>query len=1138
VKQIGRRARPLDWDAITSGRFRYAGDLALDGLLVGRILRSPHARARIVAIDVGRARGMPGVHAVVTADDFPPDARYIHDGAADRAPIARNEARFVGEEVAAVAAETYAQAEAALRAIRVVYQPLPAPFTIEEALAAGAPELHERPTGVANLALRLFRRWGDVDAARAVAPVKIRGSYWFPHHTHLCMETNTTVAWWEDDRKLHLWTGTQAPFFIIKELAQLLKLQTDQIVCHEIGIGGGFGAKSRICDHEAITVVLARKARRPVRIALSRAEEFATTKTRHAWRMNLCLHADGEGRVRAVDGLIKADNGAYVHSGPTVLTSGPKALGTLYRAEAIEVEALLVDTSKQPGGQFRGYGTTQAVYALESLMDELAERLNVDPIDIRIRNANQPFTTTIQGARIQTARLVECLETVRDALDWDRKKANRVPGRGVGVAAAFHSSGTYAFPGSNRNDSAIDIFTDGRVLVRFGGADTGTGQKTILAQIVAEELGVELDHVQVLSIESDKTPYDLGAWGTRGTYYSGHAARKAAAEAAERLRWIAARPLGNQPITLEDGCARAGDAAVPIGELVRMHPDTVDGVLTTVSSFVDTTSELVDPQTGRGNLSSTYSFAAHAAEVEVDLRTGRLRVLDYVAAHDIGTAINPTMVEGQLAGGVAMGLGPALGEELIHEQGRLANPAYIHYAAARAADLPRIRTVLIEGGDPQGPYGAKGVGELCNTPPPPAIANALYDAIGVRITDLPMTPDKILTALARKKGRTRHHALWRRPGRWWIALVRWAYPRGLFGLLRRWHGDVARRSEPCEIESLATPSDLASATKMCDAGALPVAGGTDLLPGRQQGLLAPKRLVSVMDVAEMTSIEIGRDGSISIGAAVALATLAETLSERCPIIAEAIAHIASPQIRAMATVGGNLLQDQRCWFYRNDFACYKRNGPSAPCYAILGDHRFYHAAIGGHRCQAVTPSDLATVLVALDAEAVLTSAAGTRIVAIGDLYRGPGETVLRTGELLSHVRIGAAAAARRGAFEKLGLWEGDFAVASVALTSQLDQDGSWRDTRMVLGGMAPIPWRARTTERRLDGTAPTTAALRRHLDDELNRSAHPLPGNAWKLDAVAGLAETACDRLLGRRPAMIYAGTTPSGASAENWSRR
>jgi CO/xanthine dehydrogenase FAD-binding subunit len=299
------------------------------------------------------------------------------------------------------------------------------------------------------------------------------------------------------------------------------------------------------------------------------------------------------------------------------------------------------------------------------------------------------------------------------------------------------------------------------------------------------------------------------------------------------------------------------------------------------------------------------------------------------------------------------------------------------------------------------------------------------------------------------------------------------------------------------------------------ASALPIAGGTDLLPRRQQGLVAPERLVSLSDIAEITSIAIGSDGAISIGAAVTLAALAETLRERCPIIAEAVSRIASPQIRAMATVGGNLLQDQRCWFYRNDFPCYKRNGLTAPCYAIQGDHRFYHAVIGGHRCQAVTPSDLATVLVALDAQAVLVGPNGTRVIAVRDLYHGPGETVLRAGELLSHVRIDGAQAARRGTFEKLGLWEGDFAIASVALTFLPDRDGRWRDTRVVFGSLAPTPWRATSTERHLDGSLPSTADLRRHLDDELNRSAHPLRNNGWKLDAAAGLAQTACERLLG-----------------------
>lgn len=1109
---LGRSVRPLDWEKFTSGRFVYIGDLAPDGLLVGRILRSPHAHARLLSIDTSRARGMPGVHAVITAGDFPEGARYIHDGAADRSPLAVDTVRFVGQEVAAVAAETAEQAQAALDAIEVSYAPLPASFTIDAALEEGAPTLHERPTKLANIALKMVRNWGDMVVARAASRLSVAGRYWFPPQTHVCMETNSTVALWKDGT-LHMWSGTQAPFFVAKEMAQLLKLEQEQVILHEVGIGGAFGSKSRIGEHEAITAVLAREAKRPVRIALTRAEEFAMTKTRHGWRVDLALHADDTGLVRAIDSTIKVDNGAYVHSGFSVMSSGPKALGTLYRADAISVDATLVDTCKQPGGQFRGYGTTQAVYALESLMDDLAEKLGIDPIELRLRNANLPFSETVQGAKMQTARLSECLCAVRDALDWDAKKKRRIPGRGLGVASGFHSSGTYAFPGSNRNDSTIDLDVEGGALIRFGGADTGTGQRTILTQIAAHNLGLPLDRVRILSIDSDQTPYDLGAWGSRGTYYSGHAVIKACAAVTERLAIVAARMLGNHPIRFEDGHAVAETGRVPIGTLVSIHPDTVNGVLSTEASYIDETSQLLDGD-GRGNFSATYSFAAHAAEVEVDLKTGRLRVVDYAAAHDIGTALNPVMVHGQIAGGVQMGGGAALGEEMIHEQGRTVNPSLINYAMARAGDLPHIRTILIEGGDRKGPHGAKGIGELCNTPPSPAIANAVYDATGVRIGDLPITPDKILTALARKQSRRRDHALWRRPTRWWIAFVRWLYPRGLLTLLHDHRLRRARPMRPAAIERIDSPHTVDEVVASLKAGGVPLGGGTDLLPSRQQGLSLGGHFASLLDVEEMAGVTTRADGTIVIGAAATLTATALATEKDCPLLAQTIATIASSQIRAMATVGGNLLQGKRCWFYRNGFDCYKRAGITAPCYAIAGDHRFYHAAIGGHRCQAVTPSDLATALIALDATAVIAGRTGRRTLAVAALYTGPGETVLGPEDVLVEIHISAVAARRSSRFEKLGLWEGDFAVASAALSYRDDGDGRWHDVRIVLGGVAPTPWRATQAERAVEGTQPTLADLRRLVDRQLDHAAHPLAGNGWKLDAAAGLVENAADRLL------------------------
>ncbi|MBM4114136.1 MAG: hypothetical protein FJ253_12330, partial [Phycisphaerae bacterium] len=582
---------------------------------------------------------------------------------------------------------------------------------------------------------------------------------------------------------------------------------------------------------------------------------------------------------------------------------------------------------------------------------------------------------------------------------WDAKKRERRPYRGVGVAAAMHGSGSYAIPGANTSMATIDLFADGRARVRFGGADAGTGQRTILAQIAAEELGLAFEKVEIVTMDSERTPVDQGAWSSRGTHMGGHAVRKAARELAERLR--------------------AGEA-VPAG-----------GVLTHESSYVDPVMEPVGASK-TPNFSASYTFAAHACEVEVDPATGKVTVLDYVAAHDIGRAINPTLVEGQIIGGVAMGLGAALGEELIYEGGSPVNPAYVHYALPRAADMPRVRPILIEEGDPAGPYGAKSIGELGVVPAAPALANAVYDAVGVRIRDLPITPDKVLRALAEKEGRRpRAHRVWARPDRWEIELIRRAYRLGLHWLLDRIGTRFARRLAVPPIASVEAPPTLRGALDALarhDGAAAPIGGGTDLLLQRRQGLTAATRLVSLREIEELGAVRAD-GGGVEFGAGVTLAALARELGERVPLIAESVGTIASAQVRAVATVGGNLVQQKRCWFFRSGFDCYKRGGVTCPCYAVEGDHRFYHAALGAHRCQAVTPSDLATALMALDASVVIGGALGERAVPIGAFYRGPGETVLAEGEIVTRVRIAADAAARAAAFEKLGLWQGDFAVA-------------------------------------------------------------------------------------------------------------
>ncbi len=1110
MKHVGARHRPIDWDQRSSGKVVYSGDLALPGMLDCAMLRSPHSHARILSIDTSQAAMMPGVKAVACVTDFAPGARYIHEGERDRAPFADQVVRFIGQEVAAVAADTRAQAQAAIRAIKVVYEPIDAPLNVDESLGGPYQSLHERPTHEPNVSRRVLREWGDFAAGLASSALSVGGKFRTQRQAHVCMETLITIAHWrEDEKRLHVWTSTQAPYFIVKEVSQLLGLEKEQVVCHEVGVGGGFGAKSKICDVEAIVGLLSRKCGRPVRMRLVREEEFETTKTRHPFHINLKIHADRDGLLQAIEGDIKVDNGAFNHSGASVMGAGIKGLGMMYRPQGLKVAGALVDTAITPGGQYRGYGTTQTSFALESLVDELAEKLKIDPIELRLRNANQPGDVTLVGARLRTAGLAACLRKARDEIGWISEKASRKPGRGVGVAAAVHTSGSFTEPGSNRSDAAIDVYPDGHVRVRFGGADAGTGQRTIMAQIAADILGVAFERVEVLTMESDRTPFDMGSWSSRGTHFAGHAVRVCATETADRLKAIAAGQIGGSDLRLADGCV-VNDAglSMPLGDAARLSNEAVEGVLSVETSYVDPHMEPADKVTGRGNVSASYNFGVHAAIVEVDRRTGAVKVIDYVAVHDVGQPINPTLVEGQTIGGVAMGIGLALGEELIHEQGKMVNPAYINYAMPRAADLPRIRPYTVGDSDPNGPFGAKAIGECSINPPAATIANAVYDAIGVRIKDLPITPDKILDALAEKESRIRRFPIWNRPSRWWIELVRRFYGMGLLKILHTRNTIAVATVDPAPMESVLRPQKLTDAVASLSPDILPLGGGTDLNLQRRMRMIEPRALVAMKTVPELSGITRTPE-YIEVGAATTLAKLQRALGADLPVLSEAIATIANPQVREMATVAGNLAQAKRCWFYRSGFNCYKRAGGLAPCYAIEGDHRFYHAAIDGHRCQATTPSDLATVLTALDAEAMIVGKIDDRIVPMSSFYTGPGETVLRNDEIIRAIRISASASQRTGAFSKLRLWEGDFAIVSCAISASIDSSGVWRDVRIVLGGVAPIPWRARASEARLEGRKPSWNYTRGALELELEAHAHPLKRNGWKIEAAIGVVEQA-----------------------------
>ena len=525
---------------------------------------------------------------------------------------------------------------------------------------------------------------------------------------------------------------------------------------------------------------------------------------------------------------------------------------------------------------------------------------------------------------------------------------------------------------------------------------------------------------------------------------------------------------------------------------------------------------------------------------------------DAVTVHDSGAVLNPAGAEGQAVGAMVMGLGAALGEELVHEGGRLVNPSYLEYAAPRAGDVPAVRAVFLDGSDPAGPYGAKGLGEIGLVPTPAAVANAVAHATGVRVRELPVTPDK-LRGWNRPPVRTRP-ILWR-PSRWWTAAVRWLYPRGLHRALHRWGAERSRPpvSAP-PVTGLDRPSTVEAASAACAPGSAYLAGGTDLLVARDQGVASPVRLIDLSTVRSLRDLRETDDGGLHIGAGTTLADLRRFLSGQAApgdgpgdepalmsedrfgdesasvpedrpggvnsptsgdqMLAELLDGLATPQIREMATVGGNLLQQKRCSFYRNGFNCYKRGGWTCPCYAVLGEHRFHHAVLGAHRCQAVTPSDLATGLLALDADAH-SSGPGPRRreVSIGSLYQGPGESALVPGELLTAVTVPAAARQRRSAFEKLAKYTGDFAVCSAAVSLDIDDSGVIRDARVALGAVAPVPYRAARTEDQLRGRCLDDAAELDQAAEAWTRDAHPLADNAWKIDATCGLIRRALHRL-------------------------
>jgi 4-hydroxybenzoyl-CoA reductase alpha subunit len=754
---LGARGRKADAIRKATGEALYADDLRLPRMLHGKILRSPHAHARIVSIDTTAALAMDGVFAVITGRDLP-IAYGIIPWTPDEHALAVDKVRFVGDGAAAVAALDEDTANRALRAIQVTYEVLPPVLDPRAATSPDAPLVHDvdwkgrpRPD---NVCKDVELSFGDVDGAFERAAAVVAGRWSYAGSTHAPIEPHCALATWSPDGELTLWSATQVTHYLHRELAKVLGVPEARIRVVQPALGGAFGGKSEPFDLEFCVALLSRRTGRPVKILYTREEVFYSHRGRHPMQFDFRIAGDAQGTITAVENDILLDGGAY-HSFGLVTTyyAGQLLCGPV-RFGSYRYKSRRVYTNKPACGPKRGHGSVQPRFPLETAIDELAEQLGIDPIEIRRRNAIRGGETTVNGMVIGSCGIRECLDRVEEASGWKERYATLPPGVGLGVATSMYISGTaYPIYPNDMPQSGIQLRGDrsGKVTVFSGANDIGQGSDAMLAYVVAEETGVLVDDITVVSADTDLTPVDLGAYSSRITLMAGIAAQEAARALRDRMVGAVAEAWGVPP---EEILVRPGrylhlgdpDRTMATVDVLRLA-EAKTGTLGTTGGY--RTQKLgADYRGGTIGASPAYSATAHVVEVHVDRDTGVVRVARVWAAHDCGRAIHPVMVEGQIEGSVSMGVSEAmLEEQAFRDDGLHAGPSLLDYRIQTSLDVPTIAAFLVESVDPAGPYGAKEAGEGPLHPAIPAIANAIWRAVGVRMRDMPFTPERVLAAL-------------------------------------------------------------------------------------------------------------------------------------------------------------------------------------------------------------------------------------------------------------------------------------------------------------------------------------------------------------------------------------------------------
>ena len=760
LKVVGRPVTRVDVDDKVTGAAIYGYDLALPDMLHGKVLFSTRPHARIVRLDLEKARRHPGVAAAISGADAP----WTHgESVKDKPFLAQGKVRYVGEPVAAVAAVDEDTAQAALKLIEVEYEDLPAYFTPEEACRPGAAAIHEEfesyrkadfivGAPMPNVCEHFKLRTGDTDEGFRKSDLVLEETYYVPVIQHAAMEPHSAHARVDPETgRVTVWVANDAPFRALTEVAEALGLPQEKIRLINPLQGGGFGSKGGL-KLEPIAMGLAFHTQgRPVRVKFNREETFVSTLVRHEATVRVKSGVRKDGALVARRMTLYWGGGAYAEKSPTVCIRGSLPAPGPYRIPHVRVDGYAVYTNKPVAGAFRGYGIPQGAWATEQHMDEIARRLGMDPLDLRLKNVFVDGDTAYWGEQLHSVGLTETLTRAAAAIDWGKPRA-----AGVGRGLACISKPTRS-PTTSRAGVLLDA--NSRVTVLAGTVEIGQGSSTILSQVAAEELRIPIEQVRVAPLDTDVIPFDASTTSSRSTYHMGNAVRRAAVHARDQLLEMAGPVLEGrkEELVLADGKVHLRDheeMALTFGEIVRR---TLGGgeVLRGDGSYTYEIGKDLDLETGHSDHASAfYMYATQAAEASVDRETGRVRLHRVSAAHDVGKAINPLNCAAQIEGGVAMGIGAALHENLVIDQdGKVRNPSFLDYHLVTSLDMPEVIPIVVECAEPEGPYGAKGLGEPGLAPTPAAIGNAVADAIGSRIRDLPLTPERVFRALEDRGGK-------------------------------------------------------------------------------------------------------------------------------------------------------------------------------------------------------------------------------------------------------------------------------------------------------------------------------------------------------------------------------------------------